>query len=292
MNYSILIRLSSMSLLLLLIVLGYGCGVKNPELVKIEQIEFMEQRDSFVDVNLSVVLYNPNGFGTTISSIAGNIELEGIDIAKLMVTDEFKLKAKGNTAITFPILINLADLSAVFPKAMRKDTSVFTLHGDFQVDLGISTVNIKRKVSLGVDLREELSKQIQQQLNQSFRLSKLSPKSLSTGSTIFNVDVLIRNPLSIPLSLIQADIHFFMADAKDPFSKWIYNEPFEIAAKSDRLLKTEIELLNANIISQFMGMIFGSKEVKAVGKSRMELDCYQFDVDINQKISLSSQIGF
>lgn len=91
-------------------------------------------------VRLWAEIGNPNPVGLVLSSLRGNLALEGVQTADVSFPLGVPLAASQDTVIPLDVSISFADLprlAEIIPRAVTQGTVAYQLHGTVGVDAGL-----------------------------------------------------------------------------------------------------------------------------------------------------------
>ena len=269
-----------------------SCSVKDPEFQEISNIEFLNQQDSFVMLRVDVIIQNFQRIGAQISKIQGDLLLGNTQIAIVDNNEKFYLKARDTSLLPIMITVSLPALSKCFSSVMASDSVDFTLNGNFFVDIGISEIRIKRRISKRIDIQEELKKQMSMKVQNSFKLAGVIPKSVKLDSTLLQLDLEFINPLGIEFVLQRASMDISMKNQNKAFGNWLLPNPIRMTPGEKSIVHGEITVSNADLFRQGMQSIFGPIVIHAKGNATVQLDAYEFNFPMEQFVEMKTAMGF
>ena len=121
-----------------------GC-VKDPELIGIENMEFLEQEGDYVLTNITGIVKNPNRVGAKVKKVEAKIFIEGEEVGFIDSEQDIKMKGRETKSVSMQSKIDLAVFSKLFPSMMSKDSTWVAIDGIYHVSTGVSTIKIKSK---------------------------------------------------------------------------------------------------------------------------------------------------
>lgn len=270
-----------------------GCNYKEPELVEIQSIEFLEQKDTLVEIRIVSVIRNHNLVGAQISNMSGKLSLDGAWIANINSEQKWKLKSKDTTWVPLMASVSLPHLSAIFPTVMEKDSAKLFVDAHFWVDFGVSNFKIKKSIVKNIDIKAELRKQMDALIQNAFKLKQISPRRIGIDTTILSVDFQFENPLGIEFVLDRANVNLSLKNQDKSFGYWELLQPIRLSPKESKRISGEIQVGNSELFRQGIQSIFGGPlVVHAKGTAHVLLGVYDFQIEIDQQMEMLRAAGF
>ena len=263
-----------------------GC-VKDPELIGIENMEFLEQEGDYVLTNITGIVKNPNRVGAKVKKVEAKIFIEGEEVGFIDSEQDIKMKGRETKSVSMQSKIDLAVFSKLFPSMMSKDSTWVAIDGIYHVSTGVSTIKIKSKTRKKMALREAIHKQVERKLNSgAFDIANIKLNEGGISESTWTMAVNLKNDFGIDYAIDSIKLNLFLPNQETPFGSWRLADPISIAADTSETIKAKVRIDNGKVLSQFLFNIFGSKQVRISGLSYVHLDKYPFTIPISQKVPL------
>ena len=284
-NNSVRYVFSILSFLSFLLI-SSGC-VKDPELIQIEEINFLKQEGTMVLTDITALVKNPNKIGASIEKADAIILIDGQNVGSIKGDLDIKLKAGDTQKVNLKSRINLDVFSKLFPELMSKKSSLVEIQGDFFIASVLGSVKIKANSSKEMPLKNEIQKQIQQKLNNdAFAVQKVLPGSIGIGKSSWNMEMKIKNDFGIDYQLDSTDLKLYIGNETTPFGSWTLSDPIKVAAGSAELISATVNIYNLKMVRQMAFNLFGEKKIRIDGNCFIALDKYPFTIPIDQSITI------
>ena len=265
--------------------------IKEPEIVDIQSIKFTGQTDTLLNMEVVVVVDNPNGMGAKVLDIDSKAYFGDTFIGTSKSKQEFKLKAKDTTAITFISQVNLPSLARLYPELLESDSAMFRIVGDYEIKAWFKSFKIHREQEGLINARQEIRRQISMALgdDNAIALRNITMRSLpNLRETELAVDVEMANDFPFNFTLSDMELDFYLDPRGRSVGSWKMGDPVVLESLSKGQIPVKVTLANASLLSGLGSVLLrGKKEITAKGTATVTIGDSRFELPIDQTKAIS-----
>ena len=276
-----------------------SCKKKNPEFLGIDSVAINGLKGDTLLVDLNYSIYNPNKVGTKLKQSGMKVYYKDSLVGNGYLYKETKLPASDTISLPVRCEIELATLSHFYPELLSKESSVFNLKGNGQVDFFMNSFTIAINDTILLNTKNIIQQEINKRLKGggNFTLKEVAIRKLpSFNETTMNLKVAVKNTLPFEYTLEEMNLGFYSFNERDKLGSWNLHEPIVQEANNQTNISVEAKMRNLNLLKQGVLTLLSNKkqELKIKGTALIAINGYQFTIPIEDVVpmDLSLLSGF
>lgn len=273
-------------LLTLMFLTSMTACIKNPMVTEVNNFNILGFKNKILQVELDVLVNNPNKFVINLESIESFIAIEGIEVGQSKNLTPTPLLGKQITPIHVNIDAQVDKLAKSLPKLMGQDSTLVEINSKIRLKGKLGSFTLPNKSKQYIDFKEQIKQLIFNGFSSS---SSFQIKNVNFSNTdSIQVDVLFQNPFPFDYELVGGKLDFFLNSGKTSLGNWEITETKMVKASSQVIVPIYIQLNYKELLGTLPSLLFGTKPMLVTkGNGLVVVEGETIDIPIQEKIALS-----
>lgn len=278
-----------------LIVPNCSYSIEKPTVDSLLQSKILSVSDSIIEVEMAVVINNPNRFKINLTGINSAFFFGDSLLGTTESTQRYELPARDTLHAVFVSKIQLPTFHAIYPQLMEADSSQIVIVGNYTAQKFLIEFERTDTSRFYFRFKEAFDAFVQESFSEgeNMQVKKVFPKAIGPTQSVMNVEVEYRNDFPFSYSITQLNLDVVMENTTDTMSTVTLDEAVEIPANSTQLLKLSNQIDNASSLGGLGNIVLGgARYVWLTGTSTIKIYDYEFEFPVKQKQSIIPQSPF
>tara|TARA_R110002073_G_scaffold279026_1_gene443143 strand:- start:430292 stop:431179 length:888 start_codon:yes stop_codon:yes gene_type:complete len=275
-----------------LLLLLVSCS-KQPQFIKIDNVNIEGLKDSLMHVSMDYVIYNPNNVKTKLKQSGMAIYYHDTLVGTGTLNKEINLPSNDTIKVPVACEIRLDKLSKFYPEMLQSDATAFSIRGENKIGFLMNSFTIDVEETIYLDTKSIIRKEINKNLNTegNFKLKKVVVNALPTlDKTRFKLEIEAQNNLPFDYEIHEMKLQFFLDDAaKEPVAQWKQEAPILQQKYQPTTIPIEVVVANLNLLKNTKLTMLFKQEIDfiVIGNLQVKIQEYTFNVPVNDQMKLN-----